>query len=80
MSARLLTVAEVADQLGVSAHRVRADATVGLLPHRRVGRLVRFTQTDVDTYVDRMAVDRASTHAGLTQASRQRRRTTTGAR
>ena len=71
MSAALLTVPEVCDSIGASEYRVRADVAAGVFPHHRLGRSIRFTDADVVTYLERIAVDRASTHSGQTAASQR---------
>lgn len=76
MTARLLTSTEVADRLGVSEHQVRIAYRSGVLPHRRVGRFVRFTDTDLDTYVDRIAATDTPGGMKRTQAAQNRRRKT----
>ncbi|WP_369053911.1 helix-turn-helix domain-containing protein [Kineococcus terrestris] len=53
--ARLLTCEEVAEQLRVRATWVAAAARRGELPSRKVGRYRRFTQADVDAYVEQVA-------------------------
>lgn len=70
----LMTSRQVADRLGLSMYRIRADVEAGILPSRRPGRSIRFTQQDVDEYVRRLAVDSAE-QSGLTKGSRRRRRT-----
>lgn len=49
---RLLKVADVAEQLQCSPGRIRAMANRGDLSHRRDGRFLRFTQEDVDRYIE----------------------------
>lgn len=56
----LLGPADVAQRLGVSARWVRAAAASGRLPHHRVGRLIRFDPADVDDFLSRSRVERAS--------------------
>lgn len=75
MSAALLTVAQVADSLGLSEYRIRADVAAGILPCHRPGRWVRFTDSDVVAYLERIAVDGAAAHSGQTVASKRRSRT-----
>jgi excisionase family DNA binding protein len=75
MSLRLLTVTDVSDRLGLTEYQVRAEHARGLLPGRRVGRLLRFTEADLDAYLERIREDRGADASGLTRASRNRRRT-----
>jgi excisionase family DNA binding protein len=44
---RLLTVVEIAERLQVSPAMVYTMVSKGRIPHRRVGRLVRFSLVDV---------------------------------
>jgi excisionase family DNA binding protein len=48
----LLTVAQLADQLGVSRSWVYAKVEAGELPYLRIGRYVRFATQAVDTYLE----------------------------
>lgn len=66
MSARLYDSTEAADRLGISEHMVRVAYRSGLLPHRKVGRFVKFTDGDLDEYVERI---RATTQPGGMQRS-----------
>lgn len=66
-----LTTAQAADRLGLSEYQVQQAYRSGVLPSRRVGRLVRFTEADLEQF-------QANTKAkgsGLTARSRARRRT-----
>lgn len=72
MTAPLLDVAQVASVLGLSEYQVRAAVAAGTLPHRRVGRFVRFTEDDLDTYLARIAVDTVAAPSGQTSGSRRR--------
>ncbi|RHA38682.1 helix-turn-helix domain-containing protein [Cellulomonas rhizosphaerae] len=75
MSAELLTVPQVADRLGLTEYQVRQEHARGVLPGRRPGRFLRFTDTDLETYVARIAVDRGAGQAsGPTRLSHTRRR------
>ncbi|MDR7278899.1 helix-turn-helix domain-containing protein [Catenuloplanes atrovinosus] len=47
MTGRLLNIAELAEHLGVPRSWVRDKVTEHALPHRRVGRHVRFAPEDV---------------------------------
>ena len=53
----LLTVAEVADCLGVSTQSVRRHIKDGRLKHVRVGHLVRLRPYDVLSFVDPATVE-----------------------
>jgi excisionase family DNA binding protein len=75
MKAALMTVPEAAQVLGLSAYQVRAEHERGLLPARRSGRLLRFHDDDIAVYLDRIKEDRGAAQSGLTDRSRQRRRT-----
>jgi excisionase family DNA binding protein len=46
------TAHEVADLLGVSFSTIRRATADGVLPYRRLGRLVRYTRADIDAYLD----------------------------
>jgi excisionase family DNA binding protein len=52
MSDRLLTPAELADRLGMSLGWVRDHWQAGDLPGYRIGRNVRFRESDVDAWLD----------------------------
>lgn len=47
----LFTADEVAESLSVSKTLVRQLTIDGLIPCRRIGRLVRYAQEDVDAFV-----------------------------
>ena len=47
----VLTAEQVAQVLQVSLRSVRRLTASGALPHRLVGKLVRYTVADVDTYL-----------------------------
>jgi excisionase family DNA binding protein len=49
----LFTAEEVAQALAVSETLVRQLTLSGHIPCRRIGRLVRYAQTDVDAFVNR---------------------------
>jgi hypothetical protein len=74
MTARLMTARETGVVLGISEYQVRQEHDRGVLPGRRAGRFLRFTDEDVTTYLDRIRDDKASTQSGLTPQSRRRRR------
>jgi excisionase family DNA binding protein len=50
-SAPDLTAVEVAAQLGLNPRTVCRHAAEGRIGHSRVGKLLRFTQADVDAYL-----------------------------
>jgi excisionase family DNA binding protein len=60
MSDRLLTAAEVADQLRVSTMTIYRLIRRGELPAVRVGRNYRVRASDLETYLDDQVVDPAS--------------------
>jgi excisionase family DNA binding protein len=70
---RLLTAAEVADQLRRDAHWVNKLAATGVLAAAKVGRFWRFTQADVDEYLTRVRSQAADPMA-RSAASASRRR------
>lgn len=47
----LFTAEEVADAIAVSEAMVRQLTTSGDLPCRRIGRLVRYAQADIDYFI-----------------------------
>jgi excisionase family DNA binding protein len=53
LSRSLFTAEEVAQALAVSETLVRQLTLSGDIPCRRIGRLVRYAQTDVDAFVSR---------------------------
>lgn len=68
MGVREAAAALSTDESPFSVYMVRAEVDRGALPCRRVGRrgLLRFTQADLDAYLERIARDVAS---GLTPRS-----------
>jgi excisionase family DNA binding protein len=70
----LMSVAQAAERLGLSEYQVRQEHGRGVLPGRRAGRFIRFTDEDIATYLDRIREDKGSTHSGLTPLSRARKR------
>lgn len=50
--AALLTYTEVAQQLQVSEDFIRKAARAGTIPRRQFGRTYRFTQDDVDQFIE----------------------------
>jgi len=53
LSRSLFTAEEVAQALAVSETLVRQLTLAGDIPCRRIGRLVRYAQADVDAFVSR---------------------------
>jgi excisionase family DNA binding protein len=51
--AALLTTAEAAEALGLSEYQVQQAYRSKLLPSRRIGRLVRFTEDDLAAFIER---------------------------
>jgi excisionase family DNA binding protein len=51
-SAPLLTVAQVAERLGVTKARVYELGRCGEVPSVRIGKLVRFRSADLDRYIE----------------------------
>jgi excisionase family DNA binding protein len=51
--AALLTTAEAAAALGLSEYQVQQAYRSKLLPSRRIGRLVRFTEDDLAAFIER---------------------------
>jgi|AntRauTorcE11898_2_1112593.scaffolds.fasta_scaffold53463_1 excisionase family DNA binding protein len=64
MSQRLLTAAEVADQLRVSTMTIYRLIRRGELPAVRVGRNYRVRDEDLTAYLDAQTVDPASIDLG----------------
>jgi excisionase family DNA binding protein len=69
-SPRLMAVNEVAALLGLSEYQVRAEHRRGILPARRAGRFLRFTEADLEAYLTRIAEDLAGAQSGQTAGSR----------
>ena len=70
MSTPYLNVADVARILRISQYQVQAAYKSGTLPHRRVGRLIKFTEADLEQFQANTRVE----SSGLTSRSRARRR------
>jgi excisionase family DNA binding protein len=49
---KLLTIREAAAELGISAVSVRRKVRAEILPHRRIGGLIRFTPEDLTAYLE----------------------------
>jgi excisionase family DNA binding protein len=50
---RLLTISEAAALLGVKAQTLYLWVSQKRVPHRKIGRLVRFTESDLEEFVGR---------------------------
>lgn len=48
----LLTVEEVAARLQLSEYRVYELTRQGAMPHVKIGRLIRFTEAQIEEFVD----------------------------
>lgn len=71
---RLLTPAQVAARLGKGKRWVEDQARAGKIPHRRIGRDIRFTEDDVAAFVASTATGEADPNPwGLTPRSASRR-------
>jgi DNA-binding transcriptional MerR regulator len=75
----LMNVPQVAERLGLSEYQIRQEHDRGILPGRRAGRFLRFTEDDLATYLERIRDDRGGNASGLTTQSRARRRLKPGA-
>jgi excisionase family DNA binding protein len=49
---RLLTISEAAELLGVKPQTLYLWVSQQRVSHRKIGRLVRFTETDLEEFVD----------------------------
>lgn len=50
---RLLTIADAAALLGVKPQTLYLWVSLRRIPHRKVGRLIRFTEGDLEEYVEK---------------------------
>lgn len=50
---RLLTITEAAALLGVKPQTLYLWVSLRRVPHRKIGRLVRFTESDLEEFVSR---------------------------
>jgi excisionase family DNA binding protein len=50
---RLLTISEAAALLGVKPQTLYLWVSLRRIPHRKIGRLVRFTEADLEEYVEK---------------------------
>jgi excisionase family DNA binding protein len=48
----LFDVSQAGKELGISAISVRRKVKSGELPHRRIGNLIRFTEDDLNSYLE----------------------------
>lgn len=77
MSTELLTTREAADRLKVGETWLANQARAGKVPHRRLGRTVRFSEDDLAAILDSAKSGAAETNTwGLTPRSASRRRRT----
>jgi excisionase family DNA binding protein len=53
---KLLTVAEVAEKIGLARQTVYNQMSQGLFPvkHKKIGRLVRFDSSEIEKYIDKL--------------------------
>jgi excisionase family DNA binding protein len=56
-TARLLTVADVAQRLGVSKDWVWAQARAGRIPHVQLGRYRRFREAAIEEWLERLETE-----------------------
>lgn len=56
-ASRLLTVADVAERLGVTKEWVWAQARAGRIPHVQLGRYRRFREEAIDEWLRRLEAD-----------------------
>lgn len=76
MSERLHTVDEAADLLRVGSRWLADQARAGKVPHRRLGRFIRFSDADLSALLDGAKAGEADANPwGLTPRSGSRRRT-----
>ena len=60
----LLTKREAAVLLKTSTVSIDRYRQAGLLPFRKFGSLIRFTQLDIDTFIERSSVDNGKPSGG----------------
>lgn len=48
----LLSIPDAAKILGISGHTLRGHVTAGRIAHRRIGGAIRFTEGDVEEFVE----------------------------
>lgn len=51
--AALLTTAQASEILGLSEYQIQQAYRSKALPSRKIGRLIRFTQDDLDVFIER---------------------------
>ena len=61
---RLLTIAEAAALLGVKPQTLYFWVSQHRVPHRKIGRLVRFTESDLEEFVGKQKQPLASPENG----------------
>lgn len=69
---RTLTPEEAAERLQRSPNWVVTQARRGVIPGRKVGRVWRFTETDLNTYLERVANRDPWARSPISQARRRR--------
>jgi excisionase family DNA binding protein len=52
-----MTVAELAEYLSVTSERIRYEIKKKRIPHVRIGRTIRFMQSDIDLWIARSRVN-----------------------
>jgi excisionase family DNA binding protein len=70
--AALFTFTEAAERLRVRESWLRRQVTAKAIPHRRIGRVVRFAQHDLDEIVARSAVTPDEAISALRPSRRRR--------
>jgi|GEM_PF-4790917 len=55
--ARFVSSKEIAEMYGISQSAIRRYARIGLLPHVRIGKLIRFQVAEVDAALRQAAKD-----------------------
>jgi excisionase family DNA binding protein len=75
MSGLTFTLPEAAAELGVSEDWLKREASAGRVPSRKIGRSRRFTQQDLDDYLESVRFVAADPLAQSTASRARRRRT-----
>lgn len=71
----LLTEAEAADRLRISARTLRKARAAGILPYVLIGRAVRYTMADLESYIEHLRRQPAPCRPSpVTNNSRPKRR------
>jgi excisionase family DNA binding protein len=68
---RLLTAREVGERLGLTTETVLVWVRRGELPALRLGRAIRFRETDLDAWLEQRATPRRGVLATTTDAARR---------